>query len=279
MISTPSVFGSRCRRGRGTSARRPPGGAHVVVLLQRDDLAAHDARRGEPGGDRQRDDHRPEVDGAEDRERDDRERQVRQPVERVEEAHHPVVEPPADEARDRAVDDADDQDRERRGEADPDRDRGRRARRASRGRGRTGRCRTGARGSAAGTPVEKSTSFGSYGETIGDEDAVERRSSEEDDAGDHRAAVAHEAAPGVAPEARLRGPARHAAACAAPRRAAGVADVSQALRRAVDGHQVLTSPRPRVEDPVEDVDDQVREDDDHREQDREPHHHGVVARR
>ena len=61
--STPSVFGSRWRNedavpARADRVRR----AHVVVLLQRDDLAAHDARRREPRGDRQRDDHRPEVD-------------------------------------------------------------------------------------------------------------------------------------------------------------------------------------------------------------------------
>ena len=103
---------------RADRARR----AHVVVLLERDDLAAHDARRREPGRDGQRDDHRPEVDGAEDRERDDRERQVRQAVEGVEDAHQPVVEPAADEARDRAVEDADHHDRDGGGEADPDRD-------------------------------------------------------------------------------------------------------------------------------------------------------------
>ena len=96
--------------------------AHVVVLLQRDHLAADDARGREPARDRERDHHRPHVRAADDRERDDRERQVRQAVERVEEAHHPVVEPAADEARDRAVDDADEEDRERRAEADQDRD-------------------------------------------------------------------------------------------------------------------------------------------------------------
>ena len=60
--------------------------------------------------------------------------QVRQPVERVEEAHHRVVELAADEARDRAVDDADHEDRERRREADPDRDLAARATRAKRSR-------------------------------------------------------------------------------------------------------------------------------------------------
>src|SRR3712207_7607742 len=37
-------------------------GAHVVVLLQRDDLTAHDPGRGEPARDREREHHRPEVD-------------------------------------------------------------------------------------------------------------------------------------------------------------------------------------------------------------------------
>ena len=37
------------------------------------------------------------------------------------------------------------------------------------------------------------------------------------------------------------------------------------------------SRRPRVEEAVEDVDDEVREDDDHREHHRDPHRHGVVA--
>ena len=96
--------------------------AHVVVLLQRDDLAADDAGRGEPGRDRERDDQRPEPAAAEDRERDDRERQVRETVEGVEEAHHAVVDLAADEPRDRSVGDADDEDHDRRGEPDPDRD-------------------------------------------------------------------------------------------------------------------------------------------------------------
>ena len=144
-ISTPSVFGSRWRpRIRYQRAPDGAGRAHVVVLLQRDDLAADDAGGREPGDDRQRDDHRPEVDDAEDRQHDDRERQVRQAVERVEEAHHPVVELAADEAGDRAV-----EDRRCPGSRTCRRSRsrsrrGRRARRASTGRGRTGRCRAGA---------------------------------------------------------------------------------------------------------------------------------------
>jgi hypothetical protein len=95
---------------------------HVIVLLQRQHLPAHDARGREPGRDRERDHHRPDVRVADDRERDDRKREIGQSVERVEEAHQPVVQPPADEARDRAVDDADGQDREGRAECDQDRD-------------------------------------------------------------------------------------------------------------------------------------------------------------
>ena len=95
-------------------------GAHVVVLLEGDYLPPHHPRRGEPGGDRQRDHHRPEGDRPEDRERDDREREVGEAVERVEKAHHPVVEGAAGEARDRAVAYADDHDRDRRHEADLD---------------------------------------------------------------------------------------------------------------------------------------------------------------
>src|SRR6185369_4537030 len=52
------------------------GGTDVVVLLQRDHLAADDASGGEPARDRQRDDHRPHAHGArgaQDLRRDDRE--------------------------------------------------------------------------------------------------------------------------------------------------------------------------------------------------------------
>ena len=76
----------------------------------------------EPGGDGQGDDHRPEIDRSEDRERDDGERQVGQAVQRVEEPHHAVVDPAAEEARDRAVDDPDAHDGDRRREPDADGD-------------------------------------------------------------------------------------------------------------------------------------------------------------
>src|SRR5919108_3723557 len=103
---------------RADGARR----TDVVVLLQRDDLAADDPRGGEPARDRERDHHRPEVVLADDRQDDDRKRQVRQPVERVEEAHLHVVDQPTREAGDRSVDDADEEDCERRSDTDRDRD-------------------------------------------------------------------------------------------------------------------------------------------------------------
>ena len=96
-------------------------GTHVVVLLQRDDLPADDTGRREPRGDRQRDHHRPEARAAEDCEHDDRERQVREPVERVEETHQDVVHHPAEKTGEGAVGDADREDHEGGGEADPDR--------------------------------------------------------------------------------------------------------------------------------------------------------------
>ena len=102
---------------RPERVRRPD----VVVLLQRDDLTPHDTCGREPRGDRQRHDHRPEVDGLEDRERDDRERQIGEAVERIEETHERVVDPAAGEAGDRPVQDPDDHDRDGGGEADHDR--------------------------------------------------------------------------------------------------------------------------------------------------------------
>ncbi len=122
ITSTPRVFGSRCR-SRMTRAARADRvrGTHVVVLLQRDDLPADDTGRREPRGDGQRDHHRPEARAAEDCEHDDRERQVREPVERVEETHQDVVHHPAEKTGEGAIGDADRKDHEGGGEADPDR--------------------------------------------------------------------------------------------------------------------------------------------------------------
>ena len=202
MISTPSVFGNRCRSedpvpARPDRLRR----AHVVVLLQRQHLAAHDPRSREPARDRERDHHRPLVRGADDRQRDDRERQVREPVERVEEAHQAVVEAAADEAGDRPVDDADREDRERRAEGDQDRDP------AAEG----GAHEEVAAELVGAEEVREARVLVRDREVDGvrvvarddrDDQAVED-DQDEDPGGDERAAVAPVAAPGVLPEVRL----------------------------------------------------------------------------
>ncbi len=202
MIRMPSVFGSRWRSedpvpARAHRLRR----AHVVVLLQRQHLAADDARGGEPAGDRERDHHRPEIRVADDRERDDREGQVGQAVERVEETHQAVVEPAADEARDRSVDDADRQDRERGAERDQDRDAA-----AERGAGEQVAAElVGAEGMVEARVEVRVREDDRVRVVRGDdrrEDAVEEHQ-QEDRSGDDRGLVANVAAPRVAPEVGL----------------------------------------------------------------------------
>ena len=82
------------------------------------------------------------------------------------------------------------------------------------------------------------------------------------------------APPGVAPEARLRGSARRldAGAIACPDATA----VPRGRRRVA----AIRSSRPGCVDrgPVEDVHEQVGDDDDQREQHRQPHHDRVVPR-
>ena len=259
-IRMPSVFGSRWRNEDAVPARADRlGGADVVVLLQGDHLTAHDAGGREPAGDRERDHHRPEVHGADDRQRDDREGQVRQAVERVEEAHHPVVELPADEAGDRAVDDADREDR----------DRGARSRSRSR-RGRRAPCATNrsrpnwsvpngcAHARRQVRPARSRRRSGRTARRSGREMQYRTMSHEARPLRRARRCSRDVAAPGVAPEARLPDRRRRRA----PR---GPLDASSRRssrsRCGLTADQAARLPRARVEEAVEDVDDEVRDDD------------------
>ena len=127
--------------------------------------------------------------------------QVREPVERVEEAHHPVVEAAADEAGDGAVDDADEEDRERRAERDQDRD-------------AATECHAGEQVATELVRAERMLERGrlvcdrevDLVRIVGRDDRHDQAVEEdehEDDSRDHGALVVDVAPPGVLPEVRL----------------------------------------------------------------------------
>jgi hypothetical protein len=111
---------------RLASAPRPAPsarGAHVVLLLQEDDLAANESRGDHPVHDREREDDRLDVlrlqpDEDED---DDAHRQPANREQPVEETHHRGVHPPAEQAGRRAVAHAEDEDDREGGAGDQER--------------------------------------------------------------------------------------------------------------------------------------------------------------
>ena len=82
------------------------GGHDELALAQRERLAAHDARHGEPADRADREEDEPQAAPEDDREDDDEEH-VGQRVEHVHDAHHPAVHAPAEVARGRAPGHAD----------------------------------------------------------------------------------------------------------------------------------------------------------------------------
>ncbi len=82
-------------------------GLDEFALLDRQRLAAHDARHGQPFERADRDEEQIDV-AAEDHHQDDDEQDVGQRIHDVDEAHHDRIEPAAEIAGDRAVEHADD---------------------------------------------------------------------------------------------------------------------------------------------------------------------------
>ena len=80
-----------------------------LAPLQRERLAAHDARGGEPAHRAERDEQHREAAARQERRQDDDDEQVRQRIQHVDEAHHEPVGAPAGEAGDRPPGDADHQ--------------------------------------------------------------------------------------------------------------------------------------------------------------------------
>jgi hypothetical protein len=106
MTTGPSVLGTTC--GAGSAARNAErhGRLHIFLALDRQGLAADDARHVEPQDRADGDEHEHEI-AAEEHDQHDHEEDERQRVEDVDDPHHDLVDTAAEIAGGRAVGDAD----------------------------------------------------------------------------------------------------------------------------------------------------------------------------